>query len=102
MRKRRKKKNKKNKNELLLFKRGNYSLLRLLTLLSAAGPKGMPTSELLDKIGSRSTYTQNVIIRAYKQELIERKLGEKPGPGQFSPKYNIITTKGKRLLAKLT
>jgi hypothetical protein len=32
---------KKNKNEL--FKRGNYSLLHLLTILNAAGDEGMPT-----------------------------------------------------------
>jgi hypothetical protein len=45
----------------------------------------MPTLKLLDEIGSHTTYTQNVITKAYKQGLIIRKLGEEPGPGQFAP-----------------
>jgi hypothetical protein len=81
-----------------LFKRGNYSLLRLLSIVYAAGPEGIPTLKLLDEIGSRATYTQNVIIKAYKLGLIDRKQGESPGPGQFKPVINTITEKGRQML----
>jgi DNA-binding MarR family transcriptional regulator len=81
-----------------LFKRGNYSLLRLLTIVNAAGPSGITTRKLLDKIRSHDTYTQRVLDRAQKQGLIERVKGERPAPGQFPPIYNIITDRGKQLL----
>jgi DNA-binding MarR family transcriptional regulator len=81
-----------------LFKRGNYSLLRLLTIVNAAGPEGITTRKLLDTIGSHDTYTQKVLDRAEKQGLIERVKGKPPGAGQFPPVYNIITEPGKRLL----
>lgn len=93
---------KNNKKNELLFKRGNYSLLRLLSILNAAGPKGMPTVRLLDAIGSRATYTQNVITKAAKQGLIDRKLWEEPGPGQFAPVINTITDKGRQALMMTT
>jgi DNA-binding MarR family transcriptional regulator len=82
----------------VLFKRGNYSMLRPLTIVNAAGPAGLSTLQLLDEIGSRATYTQNVITKAAKQGLIDRKQGEQPGPGQFRPVLNVITDKGKQLL----
>lgn len=84
-----------------LFKRGNYSLLRLLTIVNAAGPDGIRTRKLLDTIGSHDTYTQRVLDRAQKQGLIERVKGESPAPGQFPPIYNIITERGKQLLQNL-
>jgi hypothetical protein len=31
-----------------LFKHGTYSLLRLLAIVNAAGPEGIPTLKLLD------------------------------------------------------
>jgi hypothetical protein len=80
-----------------LFKRGNYSMLRLLTILNAAGPAGLPTRKLLDTIGSHDTYTQRVLDRAKDLELIERVTGESEH-GQFPPIFNLITDKGKRLL----
>jgi hypothetical protein len=92
------KKKQQQQQETFLFKRGNYSMLRLLSIVYAAGPEGIPTRKLLDEIGSRATYTQNVITKAAKQGLITRKLGEPPGPGQFQPVYNTITSKGKSLL----
>jgi DNA-binding MarR family transcriptional regulator len=85
---------------MYLFKRGNYSLLRLLTIVNAAGPDGIRTRKLLDTIGSHDTYTQRVLDRAQKQGLIERVKGESPAPGQFLPVYNIITERGKQLLHK--
>jgi hypothetical protein len=81
-----------------LFKRGNYSMLRLLSILSAAGDSGMPTLKLLDTIGSHATYTQNIITKAYKLGLITREVGEPPVAGQFAPTINTITAKGKQLL----
>src|ERR671918_2816176 len=92
------KKKKQKKEQTDLFKRGNYSLLRLLSILSAAGEKGMPTLKLLDEIGSHATYTQNIITKAHKAGLITRELGEPPVAGQFAPVYNTITPEGKRLL----
>jgi DNA-binding MarR family transcriptional regulator len=81
-----------------LFKLGNYSLLRLLTIINAAGPDGITTRKLLDTIGSHDTHTQIVLDRAQKQGLIERVKGERPAPGQFPPIYNIISDRGKQLL----
>jgi hypothetical protein len=80
------------------FKRGNYSLFRLLVIVNAAGSRGIPTRKLLDEIPSHDTYTQRVLDRAQKQGLIERVKGDPPGAGQFSPVYNIITERGKQLL----
>lgn len=96
-----KKKNSSSNNLITIFKRGNYSLLRLLSIVNAAGPQGISTLKLLDKIGSRATYTQNVINRATKEGLIKRMPGKQPGPGQFPPVYNKITNKGKGLLVAL-
>ena len=81
-----------------LFKRGNYSLLRLLVIVNAAGPSGVTTRKLLDEIHSHDTYTQRVLDRAQKEGLIERVKGEPPAAGQFPPVYNIITECGKQLL----
>jgi|SRR5215216_438477 len=47
---------------------------------------------------SHDTYTQRVLDRAQNQGLIERVKGEPPALGQFSPVYNIITERGKKLL----
>ena len=80
------------------FKRGNYSLLRLLLIVNAAGPSGIPTRKLLDEIGSHDTYTQRVLDRAKKQGLIQRVKRERPASGQFPPVYNIITERGKKFL----
>jgi DNA-binding MarR family transcriptional regulator len=82
-----------------LFKRGNYSLLRLLTIVNAAGPEGITTRKLLDKIGSHDTYTQRVLDKAKDLGLIERVTGESEH-GQFPPVSNIITAYGKQLLQK--
>ena len=44
---------------------------------------------------------QHIIRIAEKKGFIEREVGVKPGPGQFDPMYNILTSKGKKLLAHL-
>jgi DNA-binding MarR family transcriptional regulator len=82
-----------------LFKRGNYSLLRLLTIVNAAGPEGITTRKLLDTIGSHDTYTQKVLDKAKDLKLIERVPGESEH-GHFPPIYNVITERGKQLLQK--
>lgn len=87
---RRKKNNDSNLPSSSSFKCGNYSLLHVLSIVYAAGPEGIPTRKLLDEIGSHATYTRNMIIKAYKLGLIDRKLGEEPGPGQFVPVINTI------------
>jgi|SRR5918996_78970 DNA-binding MarR family transcriptional regulator len=84
-------------NNTNLFKRGNYSMLRLLTIVNAAGPNGITTRKLLDEIRSHDTYTQKVLDKAKDLELIERKTGESKH-GHFKPVYNKITDKGKKLL----
>ena len=38
---------------------------------------------------------------AEKEGFIEREVGVEPGPGQFDPMYNILTSKGKKLLSRL-
>lgn len=80
-----------------LLQRGNYSLLRLLTIINAAGSKGITTLTLLDELGSRADRINAIIREAEKLELIERKEGESEH-GQFPPVYNMITEKGKELL----
>jgi hypothetical protein len=39
-------------------------MIRLLTIINAAGPEGIPTRKLLDEIGSRAAFTQNFIYKA--------------------------------------
>jgi hypothetical protein len=43
-----------------LLKRGNYSILKLLVTIHAAGSEGIATCKLLDEIGSHATYTQGL------------------------------------------
>ena len=80
-----------------LFKRGNYSLLRLLTIINASGSEGITTRKLLDTIGSHDTHIQRTLDRAEDLKLIERITGESEH-GQFPPVYNKITDKGRKLL----
>jgi hypothetical protein len=44
---------------------------------------------------------QHIIRMAEKEGFIEREVGVKPGPGQFDPMYNILTSNGKKLLSQL-
>jgi hypothetical protein len=81
-----------------LLQYGNYSLLRILTILNAAGSDGITTLALLDQIGSRANRINDIIDAAEHLKLIERVEGEPPGPGQFPSIFNVITDKGRRLL----
>jgi hypothetical protein len=80
---------------------GNVGLARLLLRLATAGPDGMPTNVLLEELSS-SHYGQITIRRAFKQGLIDRVTGERPGPGEFPPRYNRLTDKGREDLASLS
>jgi hypothetical protein len=80
-----------------LLKRGNIGLLRLLIAVNVAGPEGVATNKLLHQLGS-THHAKAFIARAELEGLIERKVGEAPALGQFRPKYNTITDKGKQLL----
>jgi hypothetical protein len=44
---------------------------------------------------------QHLIRIAEKEGFIEREVGVEPGPGQFDPMYNILTSKGKELLSQV-
>jgi hypothetical protein len=44
---------------------------------------------------------QHLIRIAEKKGFIEREVGVEPGPGQFDPMYNILTSNGKKLLSQL-
>lgn len=89
------KKNKNNKS-VNLMRRGNITLLRLLVLVNSAGPSGISTMKLFNELGTTG-YGQTTLTRAVNAGLIEREVGESPGPGQFSPLYNRITPKGRQL-----
>ena len=80
-----------------LLKRGNIGLLRLLIAVNAAGPKGIATYKLLDQLGS-THHAKAFIARAEREGLIERPYAEPARPGQFRPRYNVITKHGKQLL----
>jgi hypothetical protein len=80
-----------------LVKRGNYSLLRLLIILKAAGPNGITTLTLLNELGSKADRINHIISNAEKAGYIKRIKGESEH-GHFAPVYNILTKKGKDLL----
>jgi hypothetical protein len=81
-----------------LLQYGNYSLLRILSILNNAGEDGITTLMLLDELGSRANRINDIIAAAEQLKLIERIEGEQPSPGQFTPIFNAITDKGRRLL----
>ena len=69
-----------------LFRRGSYTLLRLLVTIESAGPDGIPTRKLLDEIGTHAI--QELIEKAEKDwKLIERTDGGRTDrSGRFEPK----------------
>ena len=84
-----------------LVRRGNYTLLRLLIITKAAGPDGITTLALLNELGSKADHINHIINNAEKAGYIKRVKGESEN-GHFPPVYNILTAKGKRLLANLS
>jgi len=61
----------------------------------------MSTHKLLEAMNSWGYHGQHLIRIAEKEGFIEREVGVEPGPGQFDPMYNILTSKGKKLLSHL-
>jgi hypothetical protein len=92
-----KKKTKKKRSHDLLFRRGNITLLRLLMAVNSAGPKGISTMNLFRQLRTTG-YGQTTLSRALRDGLIERIEG-KSEHGYFAPIMNIITQRGKDLLA---
>jgi|SRR5687768_11641431 hypothetical protein len=86
-----------NSSKRFLLQRGNMGLPRLLIAVNAVGPEGIATYKLLEQLGS-THHAKAFIIRAEREGLIERVKGEPPSPGQFTPIFNVITDKGRRLL----
>lgn len=82
-----------------LFKHGNAGLAHLLLIVQAAGSEGISTVKLLEELGSIG-YGQTLIRRAKRLGYIKRTTGESEH-GHFPPVYNIITKKGKKLLAQM-
>jgi DNA-binding MarR family transcriptional regulator len=80
-----------------LLQRGNYSLLRILSILNSAGADGLTTMVLLEQLGSKADRITAIIRTAQEMKLIERIPGESEH-GQFPPICNKITERGKQLL----
>lgn len=81
-----------------LLQYGNYSLLRILSILNTAGENGFTTRRLLEELGSKASRVNDIIATLEKLELIERIEGEPGGPGRFPSVYNFITERGKQSL----
>lgn len=81
-----------------LLQRGNYAMFRILSIINAAGPNGITTIVLHQKLGAHNNRTNAIIRKVHELGYIDRTQGERPGPGQFAPIFNVITNKGRRLL----
>jgi DNA-binding MarR family transcriptional regulator len=92
-----KKKNKHCSSSFLL-KRGNVGLARLLLAVYDAGPDGISTRKLLQQLGS-THHAQAFIKRAEKMGYIRREERDPESGTGFRPVYNILTEKGRKLLA---
>jgi hypothetical protein len=82
------------------FAQGHKGLMHLLRTIEKEGGE-ISTRKLLDTMDNWGYHGQHMIRIAEKEGFIEREVGVEPGPGQFDPMYNILTPKGKKLLAHL-
>ena len=82
------------------FAQSNKGLIHLLRTIDKEGGE-ISTRKLLEAMDNWGYHGQNMIRIAEKEGFIEREVGVKPGPGQFDPMYNILTSKGKKLLSQL-
>jgi hypothetical protein len=82
------------------FAQGHKGLMHLLRTIEKEGGE-ISTRKLLETMNSWGYHGQHMIRMAEKEGFIEREVGVKPGPGQFDPMYNILTSKGKKLLSHL-
>jgi hypothetical protein len=84
------------------FVRMNKGLITVLKAVAQAGDDGITTRKLLRKIGMIG-YGLTLVERAYSLGYIKRIPPAPPSKDEFpQPRYNIITSKGKRLLIQLT
>jgi DNA-binding MarR family transcriptional regulator len=81
-----------------LLQRGNFTMLRMLSVIASTGANGITTRALHEQLGTHSDRMNAIIRKAHELGYIDRIRGEPPGPGQFRPVYNRITEKGKRAM----
>ena len=82
------------------FAQGHKGLMHLLRTIEKEGGE-ISTRKLLETMDNWGYHGQHMIRIAEKEGFIEREVGVEPGPGQFDPMYNILTSKGKKLLSRL-
>jgi hypothetical protein len=82
------------------FAQGHKGLMHLLRTIEKEGGE-ISTRKLLETMNNWGYHGQHMIRIAEKEGFIEREVGVEPGPGQFDPMYNILTSKGKKLLSHL-
>jgi hypothetical protein len=82
------------------FAQGHKGLMHLLRTIEKEGGE-ISTRKLLEAMNNWGYHGQHMIRIAEKEGFIEREVGVEPGPGQFDPMYNILTSKGKKLLSHL-
>lgn len=82
------------------FAQSHEGLMHLLRTIEKEGGE-ISTRKLLEAMDNWGYHGQHMIIIAEKEGFIEREVGVEPGPGQFDPMYNILTSKGKKLLSQL-
>ena len=75
-------------------------LIHLLRTIDKEGGE-ISTRKLVEAMDSWGYHGQHILRIAEKEGFIERDVGVEPGPGQFDPVYNILTSKGKKLLSQL-
>ena len=82
------------------FAQGHKGVMHLLRTIEKEGGE-ISTRKLLETMNNWGYHGQHMIRIAEKEGFIEREVGIEPGPGQFDPMYNILTSKGKKLLSHL-
>jgi len=83
------------------FARTNRGLINVLKAVAESGNDGIPTRKLLYKI-KMIGYGETLIKCAESLQYIKRERREPQSGVGFHPVYNILTPKGKKLLAQLS
>jgi hypothetical protein len=82
------------------FAQSHEGLIHLLRTIDKEGGE-ISTRKLVEAMDNWGYHGQHILRIAEKEGFIEREVGVEPGPGQFDPMYNILTSKGKKLLSHL-
>ena len=82
-----------------LLQRGNYAMFRILSVVAAAGSRGITTVELHRELGTHTNRTNAIIRKAHELGYIDRIKGESEH-GQFAPIFNVITDKGREMMMR--